>query len=295
MGPPPDAPLLVWLPSPATRPLAPVEWVASPSPSGQSRRNDGDSMPRRSRHSVTAQHDPRPSSSDGADLGCERIDISPDGPANETELEHRSRYVWALPHVTSPVLDVACGTGHGSALLASRYEVTGLDRDPSAVQRAQARMRGTFVVASVPPLPFKDDAFASIVSFETIEHIDDDLGFVRELRRVLRPGGSLILSTPNKRVTSPGTAPPNTWHVREYCLPQLLDLLTEQGGFRDAHVFAQRYPPRAGLRTNVGAAARLRLRLGRPGGAISRAAFGDLAVQEWDGRGEPFFWVVLAR
>lgn len=231
----------------------------------------------------------------GENLGCERIDVSVDGPANETELEHRVRYEWALGQAISPLLDAACGTGHGSALLAGAHDVTGVDQSADAIARARSRAMGTFVVASAPPLPFETDSFASIVSFETIEHIDDDRGFVRELRRVLKPGGPLMMSTPNKRLTSPDGEPPNHWHVREYYLEQLMELLRIDGAFEDFEIFAQRHVPRSGLVRWLALNARLRLGLGRPGGALSRAAFGDLGVQRWDGTSAPLFWVVLAR
>jgi SAM-dependent methyltransferase len=233
------------------------------------------------------------------DPGCERIDITEDGPADETEYEHRARYEWALSMVTGPVLDIACGTGHGSALLAERFEVTGVDKDPGAVERARSRTKATFLQADVPPLPFEDNRFATVVSFETIEHIDDDSGFVKELRRVLQPGGSLIVSTPNRLVCSPNTppdtAPPNRFHVREYALDEIQGLLRDEAGFEEIDVFAQQYVPPRTLKREIALNLRLRLHVGRAGGPISRAAFGDLEVQRWRDSREPMFWILVAR
>ena len=79
-----------------------------------------------------------------------------------------------------------------------------------------------FVEAKVPPLPFADASFDYVVSFQVIEHIAKDKEFVREVHRVLKPGGKFIVSTPNK----PMSLTRNPWHVREYTASQFSALLS---------------------------------------------------------------------
>ena len=73
----------------------------------------------------------------------------------------------------------------------------------------------------VPPLDFPDRSFDCVISFQVIEHIKRDAEFVREIHRVLRPGGRFIVTTPN----APMSLTRNPWHVREYTAEQLRRLL----------------------------------------------------------------------
>src|SRR5271169_1692250 len=105
---------------------------------------------------------------DGLTAGGERVDIV-GRPRTHTELDHRGLYLWASGRVHGDVLDVACGTGHGSELLARHATVTGLDSSQQAIGRAAARTTGDFRLATVPPIPFPNDTFNAVVTFETIE------------------------------------------------------------------------------------------------------------------------------
>ena len=82
-------------------------------------------------------------------------------------------------------------------------------------------------MTTVPPLPFGDASFDCVISFQVIEHIERDAEFVREIHRVLRPGGRFVVSTPN----APMSLTRNPWHVREYTPEQLRELLG--GTFRE--------------------------------------------------------------
>src|ERR1700761_5833276 len=160
----------------------------------------------------------------------ERLDLEA-ARASHGKLQHLARYEWALPQVGARVLDVACGTGYGTRMLAARATLAGFDADPGALDLARERNPEADIrEGMLPELPWPDASFDTVVSFETIEHLDQDRRFIAELRRVLRPGGLLILSTPNKDVTSPDGPPLNPWHVREYGLADLEGLLT-RGGF----------------------------------------------------------------
>jgi SAM-dependent methyltransferase len=226
--------------------------------------------------------------------GGERIDVH-GRPHTHTEQDHLRRYQWALPQITGRVLDVACGTGYGSELMSARAEVVGIDNEPLAVEAARSRVRGgSFKVANVPPIPEPDHSFDAVVAFETIEHIDDDLEFVREIRRLLKPSGLLLLSTPNKAVTSPNGPPANRWHVREYLLPDLISTI-HRADFLAIDVFCQGASG-GGLTHTV--AHKLVARfpaLCRPDRWWDRLAHGNGEVEPWSGGSVPMFWVLSCR
>jgi SAM-dependent methyltransferase len=115
------------------------------------------------------------------------------------------------------VLDAACGVGYGIEILASAgaATVTGIDVDPAAVAESKARFGDhaeEILAGDLQQLPFEDDRFDVVVSFETIEHVADAGRALAEMRRVLRPDGVLIVSSPNPEVYLGG----NEHHVHEF-------------------------------------------------------------------------------
>jgi SAM-dependent methyltransferase len=135
--------------------------------------------------------------------------------------EHAARYHFALPFVAGKrVLDIACGTGYGLALLAETAGmVVGVDVDAEAALAAKKECgRNTQVLlGDGTGLPFPDESFDVVTSFETLEHLHNRKGFLSELRRVLKFDGKLILSTPNANYTQPVNGKPtNLFHVFEY-------------------------------------------------------------------------------
>lgn len=152
-----------------------------------------------------------------------------------TVLEHEARYVFAAKYLTGRhVVDCACGCGIGSEyfIKAQPASFHGFDAEPQAIERARkslAARDGVFVVADALSLPISDGGMDVFISLETIEHIKDDISFVKEAARVLKPGGFFICSTPNRYVTNPGTGiedrPWNQFHVREYTPDELRALL----------------------------------------------------------------------
>jgi SAM-dependent methyltransferase len=117
------------------------------------------------------------------------------------------------------VLEVGCGAGYGAAHLAgSVAELVATDFSDDAVAHARAAHPSVrFVRAGALDLPFDAHSFDAIVSFQVIEHIEDDRRYARELARVLRPGGALYLTTPNRLTRLlPLQRPWNPYHVREY-------------------------------------------------------------------------------
>lgn len=226
----------------------------------------------------------------------ERIDVG-ESVRNHNEEEHRARYVWATERVAGRILDVACGTGHGSELLLARGEVVGLDRDPAAVAVARTRApQADFLVAAIPPIPFDDDHFDAAISFETLEHIEDDRGFAAELRRVVKRDGRVLISSPNRAATSPNVVPPpNPFHVREYLLPDLVDLM-RAAGFPEIEVWHQRRE-RQWVAEHVTAAVIARIpRLCVPGRWWDRVGHGSGDVERWQPEVRwPSFWVLACR
>lgn len=158
--------------------------------------------------------------------------------------EHRARYVFALPHVQgrASVLDLACGAGVGADLLAAPGRlVLGTDLSSRAVAMAAERAVGGYEVfrSDGTKLPLRDHSIEAVVSFETVEHVGDDVSFVRELRRVLVPDGVVVMSTPNALVTRPVEGVPrNPFHVREYLAEEFEQLLRTT--FSDVTIFGQR-------------------------------------------------------
>jgi 2-polyprenyl-3-methyl-5-hydroxy-6-metoxy-1,4-benzoquinol methylase len=129
------------------------------------------------------------------------------------------------------VLDVGVGEGYGSRLLAASGRwVVGVDVDPDTVFHASRRTApggASFALSGGCELPFPAGSFDAIVSFQVIEHIKDDRGFVGELARVLRPGGIALLTTPNRALRlAPGQRPWNRFHQREYAQEDLRSLLS---------------------------------------------------------------------
>jgi ubiquinone/menaquinone biosynthesis C-methylase UbiE len=150
----------------------------------------------------------------------------------EIRYEHYHRYVFAreLLHGRK-VLDAACGEGYGSALLAaSASSVTGVDLDRAAIEHASSRYRSgnlQFETADCLDLPFEEAAFDAIVSFETLEHLEDQRRLLAGFRRVLRPGGFLLISTPDKAVYTDRLGNRNAFHVRELYRAEFESLLGE--------------------------------------------------------------------
>ncbi len=131
-------------------------------------------------------------------------------------------YVEAAKRVGGRVLEIGTGTGYGIDVIAPNVEhfVT-MDKTRSE-ELGALPSNVEFVQAVVPPLPFADDSFDCVVSFQVIEHIKRDREFVREVHRVLKRGGKFIVSTPNR----PMSLTRNPWHVREYTSEQFGELLS---------------------------------------------------------------------
>jgi SAM-dependent methyltransferase len=149
------------------------------------------------------------------------------------EAEHMARYRWAGALVEGKrVLDAGCGTGYGSELLASQgaAEVLGVDVDADAIDSASRSdsRRATFAVADLRELPADLGEFDVVVCFEVLEHIAEPEAALDRLAAVLRTGGILVVSSPNRDVYPPG----NPFHEHEFTPEELAESLSR----RFAHV-----------------------------------------------------------
>ena len=174
-------------------------------------------------------------------------------PSSELWGEHRSRYRFAIEGsgvraqgsgacglASMTVLDVACGAGFGLQMLRQAgASPIGVDYDAGTlgeVRRTQPASR--LLRGDATRLPLKTGSIDLVVSFETIEHVPDASALVSEIRRVLKPGGRLVLSTPNRAFGPPERHTGNPFHVREFTADELRDLLRRS--FEDVQLYGQR-------------------------------------------------------
>jgi 2-polyprenyl-3-methyl-5-hydroxy-6-metoxy-1,4-benzoquinol methylase len=133
-------------------------------------------------------------------------------------VEHLHRYAFAAAFVASKdVLDIASGEGYGSRLLASvASNVTGVDLSAAAVDHARATYPTAnlqFLQGDCCDIPLPAASVDAVVSFETIEHVSDHDRVYAEFRRVLRPGGLLLISCPEKQTYSDAAGYSNPFHA----------------------------------------------------------------------------------
>jgi SAM-dependent methyltransferase len=131
------------------------------------------------------------------------------------------------------VLEAGCGEGYGADLIAATARsVTAVDYDAATVAHVRARYpRVGVLAANLASLPMPDSSLDVVVNFQVIEHLWDQPQFITECLRVLRPGGSLLISTPNRITFTPGSdTPVNPFHTRELNAAELRELLID-GGF----------------------------------------------------------------
>ncbi len=149
---------------------------------------------------------------------------------NSESLQHVHRYAVAQMFCKGKdVADVACGEGFGSNLIAQvARQVTGVDISDEVIAYARAKYGSqnlSFMTGGVANLPLASNSLDVVVSMETIEHHDQHEEMLKEIKRVLRPAGVLIISTPEKLNYSDRPAYANPFHVNELYLEQFRALV----------------------------------------------------------------------
>ncbi len=174
---------------------------------------------------------------------------------------HICRYMFASRLVqarqATRVLDAACGVGYGSNHLATTTgaNVVGVDRSQEALAVAGQHFAGKAIQflsddCHTLEAASKHGPYDVIVSFETLEHLAEPKRFLAACSRNLRPGGTLIVSTPNRYVTSPVGKPKNPFHETEYTAEEFVSLLGE-ARLNNVQLFGQCYTPVGRLRNQV--------------------------------------------
>lgn len=159
------------------------------------------------------------------------------------ELEHLHRYVFACELVSQKdVLDIACGEGYGSHLLAaSARTVIGVDLSDDVIQHARMKYVTPgleFRQGDCTCIPLDDESVDVVISFETIEHHDKHEAMLSEIKRVLRPDGLLVISTPERCFMNELSDQRNEFHVKELSLLEFTELLARY--FKNSAFFGQR-------------------------------------------------------
>jgi SAM-dependent methyltransferase len=146
---------------------------------------------------------------------------------------HEAAYVALRERcVDAVVLEAGCGEGYGADLLADvATRVVALDYEPLTTAHARARYPRLDVLrGNLATLPIASATIDVIANFQVLEHLWDQAGFLAECRRALAPGGTLLLTTPNRITFSPGQDRPiNPYHTRELDQDELRELLVETG------------------------------------------------------------------
>jgi len=117
--------------------------------------------------------------------------------------DHISRYEFAHQYANQKdILDIPCGTGYGAVYITGNSYI-GIDKDEKSIQHAQKLYQTEtkkFQSGDMEKIPVKSNSVDLLLSFEGLEHIENKEKFVKEMKRVLRPGGTFIISTPHKGV-----------------------------------------------------------------------------------------------
>lgn len=200
-------------------------------------------------------------------------------------LEHLHRYFMASQLVRGmDVLDIASGEGYGSAILAQAAKtVVGVDISLEAIEHASTRYARAdklrYLVGDCAYIPLGDASFDAVVSFETIEHHDRHEEMMLEIKRVLRPGGLLIISSPDRYNYSIAPDYKNEYHVKELYRHEFEALLAQH--FKDFRMLGQRVAY-GSLLVPEGS-----------GSFISYRGSGD-AVEAAAGIAAPVYWIAVA-
>jgi len=129
---------------------------------------------------------------------------------------------------TQRILDVGCGTGANLKMLAAYGKAEGVDISPQAVDFCHERGLNSVKLGAIEQLPYESDSFELVTALDVIEHLDDDIAGLREMRRVLCRDGRLLVFVPAFMFLW-GVQDDVSNHRRRYTLPRLLKAVEEAG------------------------------------------------------------------
>jgi len=159
-------------------------------------------------------------------------------------INHLHRYALVNNYIKNKiVLDIASGEGYGSNLVSEYAEyVYGVDIDDETIQKAQKKYKKTnleFILGSAASIPLEDNSVNVVVSFETIEHHNQHNQMLEEVKRVLKPDGLFIVSTPDKHFYSDLRNYNNPFHVKELYKSEFESLINNH--FKNYQLLSQSY------------------------------------------------------
>ena len=146
--------------------------------------------------------------------------ISSDNPIHQRLLK---AYYLAQEYISGNVLEVGCGEGRGVELIAPKADsFTGIDKIAQVIENLKdSYPAGDFRQMVIPPFSgLADEQYNVVISFQVIEHIKKDEEYLKEIYRVLKPGGKALITTPNIKMSLSR----NPWHIREYTAQELMVL-----------------------------------------------------------------------
>lgn len=201
------------------------------------------------------------------------------------EIEHLHRYYQALEIVhKKTVVDIACGEGYGSSLLADAADkVIGIDIDKSVIEHASSTYQKNnleYITGSCAAIPLPDKSIDIVISFETIEHHDQHEKMLSEIRRILKPDGVLLISSPDKYEYSDRYNYQNPYHVKELYENDFKNLLNNT--FKKTTYYGQKIFYGSGIFSENKKTQNLFL--GKKNNAISKTT----------GIRSPLYWIALA-
>lgn len=165
---------------------------------------------------------------------------------DEIAFEHLHRYYNSLNLVKGKVvLDIACGEGYGTAILSGKAtKVFGVDIDKASIEHARktyTKNNIEFIEGSVTKIPIPDGSVDIVISYETIEHIDEEAQriFLSEIKRVLKKDGIFVISTPDKENYTDRYTHTNEFHIREFKRNEFVDFLKNY--FENVSIYSQGY------------------------------------------------------
>lgn len=163
---------------------------------------------------------------------------------NDNTINHLHRYALAMNLIIGKdVLDIASGEGYGSYLISYKaHHVYGVDIDYDIIKDASKKYKRNnleFILGSTSNVPLKDNSVDVVISFETIEHHDEHELMMLEIKRVLRPQGVLLISSPDKYFYSDLRNYKNKFHIKELYKNEFVDLISRH--FNSHYLYSQSY------------------------------------------------------